>query len=83
MPHVHRFDVVDLNEGEVRLLAETAEEAKCASDLEVLAEIVGRLRLDGRVMDMAEFEALVLRGEMAPPPPDWLEFQRLQKSGRR
>ena len=39
--------------------------APCASDLDVVADVVGRLRLDGRVMDMATFEALVLRGVIA------------------
>ena len=27
------------------------------------------LHVDGRVMDMASFEALELRGEIAPAPP--------------
>ena len=30
--------------------------APCASDIEAVAEVVGRLRLDGRVMSKAEFE---------------------------
>ena len=42
-----------------------ADNATCANDLEDVADIVGRLRLDGRVIDMATFEALVLRGEIA------------------
>jgi hypothetical protein len=63
-----RFDVLDVTETEIKLLAKTASRATCASDLNVLTEVVGRLRLDGRVTDMATFEALVLRGEIVAPP---------------
>ena len=74
-PDSGRFDVLDLDESEIKQLAEVTEKAICASDLEPVVEIVERLRLDGHVMDMATFEALVLRGEIAPPPPsNWLEF---------
>jgi hypothetical protein len=50
--------------------------APCASDFDAVAEVVGRLRLDGRVMDMATFAALVHRGQIAaqPPEPDWREL---------
>jgi hypothetical protein len=65
-----------VTEVELKQLVEVAEKATCASDLEPVVEIVRRLRLDGRVMDMATFEALVLRREIAPPPPD-LNRQRL------
>ena len=73
-----RFDVLDLTEPEIKLLAEMAEKATCASDLDPIADIVGRLRLDGKVMDMATFEALVLRGEIAAPPlePNWRDPTR-------
>jgi hypothetical protein len=37
-------------------------------DLEAVAEVVSRLRLDGHVMDMATFEALMLRGQSTAPP---------------
>jgi hypothetical protein len=67
-PSVYRFDVLDVTETEVKQLTEAATRATCASDLESVAEVVGRLRLDGNVMDMAVFEALVLRGEIAEPP---------------
>ena len=75
-PSVYRFDVLDLTEPEIKQLAEVAETATCASDLDAVADVVGRLRLDGRVMDMATFEALVLRGEIAAPPPhpNWQEL---------
>jgi len=53
---------------EIKQLAEATEKATCASDLDAVANIIGRLRLDGHVMDMATFEELVLRGEIAPPP---------------
>ena len=76
VPYVHHFDVVDLNEDEVKQLAEAAESATCARHLDAVADVVGRLRFDGRVMDMATFEALVIRGEIAaqPPEPDWREI---------
>jgi hypothetical protein len=64
-PDVHRFDVLDLTEAEIKQLAEATETATCASDLDAVAEVVRRLRLDGKVMDMVTFEALVLRGEIA------------------
>jgi hypothetical protein len=69
----------------IKRLADVTENATCASDLEAVSEIVGRLRLDGRVMDIANFEALVLRGHIAAPPRqlDWRDFQRPPKSGRR
>jgi hypothetical protein len=84
-PSVYRFDVLDLTEPEIKQLAAVAENATCASDLESVAEVVGRLRLDGRIMHMATFEALVLRGQIAaqPPEPDWLEFHRPLRNGRR
>ena len=63
-PSVYRFDVLDLTEAEIQQLAVLAETATCASDLVVVAEVVGRLRLDGDVMETATFEALVLRGEI-------------------
>ena len=67
-----RFDVLDVTETEIKLLAEMAEKATSASDLPCVVDVMGRLRLDGRVMDLEEFEALVLRGEIAAaPPPDW------------
>jgi hypothetical protein len=47
------------------LLAGVTKNATSDSDLDAVAEVVGRLRLDGRVMDMATFAALVLRGEIA------------------
>jgi hypothetical protein len=76
-PDVRRFDVLDVTEPEIRQLVEVAETATCAGDLDAVAGIVGRLRLDGKVMDMATFEGLVLRGELAPAPqPDWLDFRR-------
>ena len=52
--------------------------ASCASDLNAVVDVVGRLRLDGRVMSKAEFEALVLHGEIAPPPlaPNWRDPTR-------
>ena len=43
-----RFDVLDLTEPEIKLLAEVAEKATCASDLDAVADVVGRLRLDGK-----------------------------------
>jgi hypothetical protein len=56
----------------------------CPSDLEPVVKLVCRLRLDGHVVDMAEFEAMVLHGELAPPPPpDWLEFERPPKCRQR
>ena len=64
----YRIDVLDLTEAEIKLLAELTETATCACDLHAVAELVRRLRLDGRVMDMATFEALVLRGEIAGTP---------------
>ncbi len=47
-PQSGRFDVLDLTEAEIKQLAEVAEKATCADDLDAVAEIVGRLRLDGR-----------------------------------
>jgi hypothetical protein len=64
-----RLDAHDVPEAEIKQLVEVAANATCASHLEPVAQIVTRLRLDGHVMEMAEFEALVLRGEIAPPPP--------------
>ncbi len=61
-----RLDANDVSEAEIKQLVEVAAKATCASDLEPVALIVGRLRLDGHVMDMAEFEALVLRREPLP-----------------
>ena len=49
-------------------LAEVTENATCAGDLDAIAEVVSRLRLDGRVMNMAALAALVLRGQIAPTP---------------
>jgi hypothetical protein len=63
-----RFDVLDVTGAEIMQLAEAAQTATRASDLEVVANIVGRLRLDGKVMDMATFEALVLRREITAAP---------------
>jgi hypothetical protein len=65
---IGRFDVLDVTETEIKQLAEAAQSATSASDLDAVADVVGRLRLDGRVMDMATFEVLVLRGEIEPPP---------------
>ena len=64
----YRIDVLDLTEAEIKLLAELTETATMYRDLHAVAELVRRLRLDGRVMDMATFEALVLRGEIAGTP---------------
>ena len=61
----NRFDVLDLSEGEIKVLTEVAEKATVAGDLQPVADLVGRLRLNGRVIGMAAFEALVLRGEAA------------------
>jgi hypothetical protein len=63
-----RFDVLDVTETEIKQLAEMAEKATCSDDLQIVADVVGRLRLDGAVMDVATFEALVLRGQIAAPP---------------
>ena len=52
----NRFDVLDLNDLEIRALTEVAEKAECAGDLQPVAELVGRLRLNGRVIGMAAFE---------------------------
>ena len=75
-PDSGRFDVLDLSQAEIAQLAEVTERATCPRDLDVVAEVIGRLRLDGRIMDMATFEALVLRGQIAaqPPEPDWREL---------
>ena len=77
-PDSGRFDVLDLTEAEIKQLAEVAEKVTCADDLDAVANVVGRLRLDGKVIDMATFEALVLHGEIAPPPvaPDWRQPPR-------
>lgn len=71
-----RLDVVDLTEAEIKQLVEATQNATCANDLVAVADVIGRLRLDGKVMDMATFELLVLRREIAPPPPqlDWEDF---------
>ena len=71
-----RLDVVDLTEAAIMQLVDVARNATCADDLMAIAEIVGRLRLDGFVPDMEVFEALVLRRQLAPPPPqpDWEDF---------
>lgn len=61
--------MLDVTAAEIKQLAETAEKATCTSDLEAVADVVRRLRVDGRVMDMASFEALVLRGKLATAPP--------------
>ena len=66
-PSVYRFDVLDLTAAEIMRLVEVTEKAMCARDLDAVADIVVRLRLDGRVMSKSEFEAVVLRGEIAPP----------------
>ena len=60
---IGRFDVLDVTETEIKQLTEAAQRATCASDLDAVADVVGRLRLDGNVMDMATFAALVLRRE--------------------
>ena len=59
----NRFDVLDLGEAEIEILAEVVANATCPGDLEVVAKPVARLRLDGQVIGTASFEALVLRGE--------------------
>jgi hypothetical protein len=64
-----RLDVVDLTPDEIVRLVELAKSATCAADLADVADVVARVRLDGHVMNTAEFEALVLRGEIAAPPP--------------
>lgn len=66
---IGRFDVLDVTETEIKQLTEAAQKATCASALDAVAEIVGRLRLDGKVMEMAAFEALVLRREIAASSP--------------
>jgi hypothetical protein len=66
--HSVGFDVLDLTEPEIKLLAEMAKKVTCADDLDAVADVISRLRLDGNVMDMSTFEALVLRGEIAAPP---------------
>ena len=73
---IGRFDVLDVTAVEIKQLTEAPQRATCPSDLEVVANIVGRLRLDGNVMDMATFATLVLRGEIAAPPPhpNWQEL---------
>ena len=63
-PSVYRFDVLDLTEAEITRLADVTEKATGASDLVSVADVVGRLRLDGRVMDITAFVALVLHGEI-------------------
>jgi hypothetical protein len=68
-PDIRRFDVLDVTEVEIKQLVEAAQNATCSNDLVVVADVVGRLRLDGRTMTVAEFEALVFRGEIAAPPP--------------
>jgi hypothetical protein len=76
-PQSSRFDVLDLTEPEIKQLAQVTETATCADDLDTVADIVGRLRLDGRVIDMTCFEELVLRGVIAPPrQPDRQDIQR-------
>lgn len=62
----YRFDVLDLTPNEIMRLAEAAN-AKSATDLASLVDVVTRLGMDGRVMDMTDFEALVLRGEITSP----------------
>ena len=64
-PSVHYFDVVDLNEYEANQLAEVAETATYASDLDAVADILARLRLGRRVIGTAVFEPLVARGEIS------------------
>ncbi len=73
-----RIDVVDLTEAEVLQLVEAARSATCRDDLTAVAQIVSRLRLDGYVPEMLVFEALLLRKELAPPPPkpDFDDFLR-------
>jgi hypothetical protein len=61
----NRFDALDLSEVEIKALTEVAEKATCVGDLQPVVELVGRLRLNARVVGMAAFEALVLRGEIA------------------
>jgi hypothetical protein len=71
----NRLDALDVSEVELKQLVEVASKATCASDFDPITEVVRRLRSDGHVMGMAEFEVMVLRGEIAPPPPlDWLDF---------
>lgn len=53
----NRLDAHDVTEAELQQLVEVAAMATRASDLEQLAEIVERLRMDGHVMDIVEFEA--------------------------
>lgn len=73
----YRLDAYDVTEAELKQLVEVAAKATTASDLEPIAAVVRRLRLDGHIMEIAEFEALILRGEIAPPPPPhWLDFER-------
>jgi hypothetical protein len=84
-PDSGRFDVLDLSESEIRQLAEITDNATCASDMDAVADVVGRLRLDGKSMDMASFAARVLRGEIATPPPqpDRQDFLHPSKGERR
>ena len=78
----YRIDVLDLTEPEIKALTEVTEKATSVGDLESVAELVGRLRLDGKVMDMATFEALVLRGEIAAASrqPDCRTFSTRQRA---
>jgi hypothetical protein len=73
-----RLDVVDVTEPEIMQLV-NATQATCADDLKAVANVVSRLRLDGFVPDMATFEALVLRREIAPPPPK-VDFQEVLRA---
>jgi hypothetical protein len=65
----YRFDVLDLTPAEIMQLAKTVD-AESADDLASLADVVARLRLDGCAMTMDAFDALVMRGQIAPEPPE-------------
>jgi len=64
-----RLDVVDLTPEEIVQLVKLARSATRVGDLAGVSDVAARLRLDGRVMDMTTFEALMLRSEIAPARP--------------
>ena len=74
--------MLDLTESEIKQLAEVTENATCTADLDAVAEVVGRLRLDGKFTDMATFEALMLRAENTAAPLQ-LDWQRYRAVGSR
>ena len=56
-----RLDVVDLTEAEIKQLVDATKNATCANDLVAVAEVIGRLRLDGSIGHGD------LQGARAPP----------------